>query len=221
MKNTILLLFAFVISGVAFAQQQPSFGVRAGLSSAGMRGEAVNNFKDLLDFTDGMITTTDRTGFFAGGYVNVPISDIVSVEPALYYTQKGYQLRGDLNLKGVEFLGVNARANLNTHYIDMPVLLKADFNGFQVFAGPQVSYLAKADLKTTAGVLGFNVLNRTMDATQQFNRWDVGLTGGIGYQFSNGVNVMAAYDHGLSRVDANQNVNSYNRAFKVGVGISF
>ena len=177
--------------------------------------------QNLLDYTDGMVTTSNRSGFFAGAYASIPVSEIISIEPALYYSQKGYQMRGELNLKGADFLGASATARLNTQYIDMPVMLKANFNGLQVFAGPQVSYLAQADLRTSAGVLGFNLLNKTMDATQQFNRWDVGITGGVGYQFKNGVNVMAAYDHGLSRVDANKNVESYNRGFKVGVGISF
>jgi hypothetical protein len=221
MKNRILLFAALIVSTLAVAQEKPTFGVRGGFTSTGMKGEAVNNLQNLLDFTDGMVTTSNRSGFFAGGYVNIPVSDVFSVEPALYYSQKGYEMRGEFNLKGVDFLGASATARLNTQYIDMPVLLKANVNGFQFFAGPQVSYLAQADLKTSAGVLGFNLLNKTMDATQQFNRWDVALTGGVGYQFKNGVNVMAAYDHGLSRVDANKNVESYNRGFKVGVGVSF
>jgi hypothetical protein len=221
MKNRILLFAALVVSTFAVAQEKPGFGVRGGFTSTGMKGEAVNNLQNLLEFTDGMVTTSNRSGFFAGGYASIPVSQMISIEPALYYSQKGYEMRGDLNLKGAEFLGASARARLNTQYIDMPVLLKANINGLQLFAGPQVSYLAQADLRATAGVLGFNLLNKTIDATDQFNRWDVGLTGGIGYQFKNGVNVMAAYDHGLSRVDANKNVESYNRGFKVGVGVSF
>ncbi|MGB8192114.1 MAG: porin family protein [Chitinophagaceae bacterium] len=220
MKNTILLFIAFTIASISFAQQ-PSFGVRAGYVSSGMRGEAVNNFKNLLDFTDGMITTSNHSGFFAGGYASIPVGEIVSIEPGLYYSQKGYDVKGTLKGKGVELLGVNAGAKLTSQYIDLPVLIKANISGFQVFAGPQVSYLAKSDLRTTAGVLGFNLLNTKMDATEQFNRWDVGLTGGVGYQFANGVNISAAYDHGLSKVDANQNFDSYNRAFKVGVGVTF
>jgi len=221
MKNRILLLTALIISSISFAQEKTSFGVRGGFISSGMKGEAVNNLQNLLDFTDGMVTTNNRSGFFAGGYANIPLGAQFSVEPGLYYSQKGYEMRGELNLKGLEFLGASATARLNTQYIDMPVLLKANFNGFQVFAGPQVSYLTNADLRTSAGVLGFNLLNNKLDATEQFNRWDVGVTGGIGYQFKNGVNVMAAYDHGLNRVDANKNVESYNRAVKIGVGISF
>lgn len=186
-----------------------------------MRGDAVNSLESLIDFTEGRITTANKTGFFGGGYVSIPVSESVSIEPGIGYTQKGYQMRGELGIKGVEFLGANAKAALTTHYIEMPVLLKADVGGLQLFAGPQVSYLAKADLRTTAGVLGFNLLNRTMDATQQFNQWDAAVTGGLGYQFENGFNIRASYDHGLSRADANKNLNAYNRAFKVGVGYSF
>ncbi len=193
----------------------------AEVTSASMRGDAVNSLGNILDFTNGMITTGSRTGFFAGAYATVPLSDVISVEPALYYSQKGYEMKGSLNVKGLGFLGANAKAKLNAQYIDLPVLLKANINGFQVFAGPQVSYLTNADLHTTAGVFGINLLNTKLNATSQFNRWDAGVTGGIGYQFINGINVMASYDHGLTRVDANRSLNSYNRSFKVGIGMSF
>lgn len=221
MKKQLLLSTAIFISTFAMAQVKPSFGIRGGLSSAVIRGDAASNLNKLLDFTDGMFTTGNRTGFFAGTYAAIPLGANVTLEPALYYTQKGYALKGNLAMKAVDFLGAGVHARLNTHYIDLPVLAKANFSGFQVFAGPQISYLAQADLKTTAGVLGLNLLNKKMDATAQFNRWDAGLTGGIGYQFANGMNVAASYDHGLSKVDANKNMNSYNRSFKIGVGFSF
>lgn len=221
MKKHILLLVCIAISSLAIAQIKPTFGVRAGLSSSGMRGDAVNSLKNSIQFANGMITTHDHTGFFAGTYASIPVSSVFSVEPALYYSQKGYQLNGDFSIKGLDFLGANAKADLNSQYIDIPVVLKANMDGFQVFAGPQVSYLVKADLKTTAGALGINLLNKTIDASSQFNRWDAGVTAGIGYQFTNGMNVMGSYDYGLTKVDANRNLNSYNRSFKVGVGFSF
>lgn len=221
MKKQILLFASFAISAITFAQSKPSFGISGGVTSSNMKGDAVNSLQNLIDYTNGAITTSSHTGFFAGVNAAIPVSELVSVQPGLYYSQKGYDMQGDLNIKGADFLGINGKAKLTSSYIDIPVLLKLNFNGLQVFAGPQVSYLAKADLKTTAGVLGFNVLNKTMDATNQFNRWDAGVTGGIGYQFTNGFNVFASYDHGLSKVDANQNVDSYNRSFKVGAGFRF
>lgn len=221
MKKHFLLFALVTVSAFAFAQTKPSFGIRAGATQAGLQGDAVNSFQSLLDFADGAITTHSRTGVFGGAYVTIPVSDKFSIEPGLYYSQKGYELRGELSLSGAEFLSANASARLNTSYIDLPVLAKANLSGFQVFAGPQVSYLADAKLRTTAGALGFNVLDKTMDAKNQFNQWDVALTGGIGYQFANGFNVSAAYDHGLSKVDNGQNLDTYNRTFKVGLGINF
>jgi hypothetical protein len=94
-------------------------------------------------------------------------------------------------------------------------------NGLQVFAGPQVSYLVQANLKTTAGALGINLLNKDLDVSQQFNRWDAGVTGGIGYEFTDGINIMASYDYGLVKVDANRTFNSYNRSLKLGIGFKF
>ena len=221
MKKQILLLGTFFIAALAFGQSTTSFGLRAGVASSGMKGEAVNSLNSLLEFSDGMITTRNRTGFYGGGFASILLSEAVSLEPGLYYAQKGYELTGELAIKGAEFLGANARARLTSHYVDLPVLVKVNMSGFQVFAGPQLSYLAKSDLRTTAGVLGFNLLNKTMDATEQFNRWDAGVTGGVGYQFANGLSLTAAYDHGLMKTDKNQNMDAYNRAFKVGLGFRF
>ena len=222
MKKQILLIIITVSSFAAFAQTNVSFGVKTGFTSASMRGDAVNSLNNLLDFANGMITTKNRTGFFAGGYASIPLSELISVEPGLYYSQKGYELRGDLGIKGLEFLGANAKASLQSDYIDIPILLKANLGGgLQLYAGPQISYLSQAQLKTSAGVLGFNVFKNTTDATSQFNRWDMGVTAGVGYQFKGGFNISAAYDYGLTKVDANKSINGYNNAIKIGVGIAF
>jgi hypothetical protein len=221
MKKHFLLLATLAISTITFAQIKPSFGVRAGLSSAGIRGDAADNLTSMLDFTNGMVTTSDNNGYFAGLYATIPVADMITVEPAIYYSQKGYQMRGEFAVKGMEFIGATANAKLTTNYIDIPLLLKANMDGFQFFAGPQMSYLMSADLKTTAGALGINLLNKTLDATQQFNRWDAAVTAGVGYQMTSGINLMASYEHGLSKLDANKNTDSYNRSFKVGLGISF
>ena len=221
MKKQILSLITIVISSVTIAQVTPSFGVRAGLTSSTLEGDAIANLQSLLDFSAGKVTTASHTGFFAGTYATIPIDDMLSVEPAIYYSQKGYELNGQLNVKGLEFVGANAKAKLNSNYLDIPVLLKANIDGFQLFAGPQLSYLMQADLQTNAGVLGINLLKNKLDATSQFNRWDMGVTGGVGYKFTSGLNVMASYDYGLSKADAGKNLKSYNRSFKIGVGMSF
>ena len=88
MKKQILLLGTFFIAALAFGQSTTSFGLRAGVASSGMKGEAVNSLNSLLEFSDGMITTRNRTGFYGGGFASIPLSEAVSLEPGLYYAQR-------------------------------------------------------------------------------------------------------------------------------------
>ena len=148
MKKQILLFSSIIVSSVVMAQTQPTFGIRAGVSSSSIKGDAANSLQDLLEVTDGIVTTGSRTGVFAGVNASIPVSGNISFEPGIYYAQKGYEMKGSLDLKGIEFLGANAKAKLTSHYVDIPLVLKANMGGFEVFAGPQLSYLAKADLKT-------------------------------------------------------------------------
>lgn len=221
MKKHLLLLLFSLYSLFSIAQSTISYGFRAGVSVAGIRGDAKNSLNSLVDYTNGKVSTSDHTGFFAGGYFSIPIDEVLTFQPGLYYSQKGQVMRGDINFKGVEFLNANATARLTTNYIDIPLVAKANFDGLQFFAGPQVSYLMNADLKMSAGLFGLNLLNKTIDASDQLNRWDMSLTGGMGYRFNNGVNITGAYDHGLSKLDKGTNLNVYNRTIKVGLGIEF
>ncbi|HRD57370.1 MAG TPA: porin family protein [Ferruginibacter sp.] len=221
MKKQILLFTISIFSLGAYAQT-PTVGVEAGYSSFGINGEASKNLNNLIDFADGMLATQSRSGFYAGLNTAIPISKSVVVQPGLYYAQKGYELRGNFAVKGLEFLGANARARLQNDYIDIPVLIKANVaDGLQVYGGPQISYLSSSKLKINAGALGFDLFSQTIDAKEQFNQWDLGLVGGLGYEFKNGFNINASYNHGLSRVDANKNVKGYNNGFKVGIGLRF
>lgn len=221
MKKQLLLLAALAVTAMSIAQQKTSFGIKAGITHSGLRGDAMNNLEDMISFSNGMIALQNKSGFFAGGNATIPLGKSFSIQPGLYYSQKGYALKGELDVKVLSFLGANAKAQLNTHYIDLPVLAKVNMGGFELFAGPQLSYLAKADLRLTAGALGFNVYDKKIDATDELNKWDAAVTGGLGYEFSNGMNISASYDHGLSKTDANKRMDSYNRAFKVGIGFNF
>ncbi len=220
MKNKILLAVCTLFSVASFAQQI-TYGVGAGTTNTGMRGDAVQSMQQLLNVTDGILTTKSVTGFYAGGFTNIPVSENLSIEPGLYYSAKGYELGGSYSIKGIGLLSAHASTRLHSAYIDMPILLKANLNGFQVFAGPQLSYLTSAKITTNAGISIFNLVTSKTDVTNRLNRWDAGLTAGAGYQFSNGIRLTASYEHGLSKVDAGQNTNTYNKGFKLGAGFSF
>lgn len=221
MKKKILLSLGLLLSIISFAQNKITYGGAAGVSIYNMRGETISELKQLLNFTDGIITTNSVTGIHGGGYVNIPVGGNLSLEPGLYYTSKGYQQKGSYTVKDISILSADATSTLRSNYIDLPVLLKANFNGLQVFAGPQVSYLTNANLNTRATVAFYNLLNNNMDVTNRFNRWDAGVTGGAGYQFGNGLRLTATYERGLMRADAAKNSQLFNQGIKISAGFSF
>ncbi len=218
----IFITFVVVLISITVLKAQTSFGIQAGAINSSIKGEAMKNLNSVVDLSNGIINTSSKIGITAGGYAHIPISKAISIEPGINYSQKGYTIEGDLKIDALKFLGANARAKVNAHYIDIPVLLKAEVTkGLTAFAGPQFSYLIKNNLHVNAGVLGISLYNNRLDITDNFNRIDMGISGGFGYRFDNGINIKAAYDHGLSRVDKNKNFNAYNNAVKLVIGFTF
>lgn len=203
-------------------QSTVSFGIRAGLNLADWEGETMQSVQDLVDMSGGSVSQQMRTGFHAGGYVSIPILPGFEIEPGLQYSQKGTVLTGKIPLEQVEFLNTNVTITNKAEYLDMPVLAKVYVGeGFHIFAGPQVSYLLSNKVKAEAGALGFKALNQEFDMKSGFREFDVAVTGGLGYKFTNGFNVSAGYDYGLNSIDDNGSFDTFNRVVKASVGFTF
>lgn len=222
MKKSFLLSIIFSLMMISVTHAQVSYGIRAGANFSKWQGDDLQIVEDLVDKTNGYLVTKGMTGFHAGGYVHIPISETFSFEPGLEYSRKGYSIKGDLKIDALKFLAVNAGAQVQQHYIDIPLVLDANlYKGLHVYAGPQVSYLVRSTLNAKVGVLGISLFNKGFGITERFNKVDLGLTGGIGYQFENGINLRAGYDYGLSKLDRNDNYAVYNRVVKVSIGYTF
>jgi Outer membrane protein beta-barrel domain len=222
MIKKIFAVIIFSITMINITNAQVSYGVRSGVNYAKWQGEDLQIIEDLIDKTDGYVVSKGRTGLHIGGYVHIPITNGLAFEPGLVYSKKGYSLKGDFQIPVLKYLGINARAQVQSHYIDIPLVMKANvYKGLQVYGGPQVSYLVRSTLNAKIGVLGITLFNRGVGITERFNKVDLGLTGGIGYQFDNGLNLQAGYDYGLSKLDKNDNYAAYNRVVKVSVGYTF
>lgn len=220
-KIFTLTAIILLLSGAAgFAQVKT--GINAGLNNSKWGGDAMGSLGSLIGFTNDIVTTQPQNGVYVGGFAEIPLTPVLSVQPGIYYSQKGYGMRVEVTGKNIGFLNAGGNIRVQSHYIDIPLLLKAQVaKGLQVYAGPQVSYLAKSNLKTDAGLLGFSLFKSTTDITSQFNKVDLALAGGIGYTFDNGFSINIGYDHGLSRLDKNSITNTYNRTFKAGIGFRF
>src|SRR5882724_2881406 len=126
MRQTFLLaLFCFVITGIHsqnIAKEQYSV-------SGGLLGAA--NFSEFRK-PSADIDYNTKTGWSAGGWLNLPLSRGFSIEPQLLYSSYRY------------FTPSNATVLLkdgSIGYISVPVLLKFHAGDhFAITAGPQVDF---------------------------------------------------------------------------------
>ena len=124
MKKILILCLALLGAGASEAQV-----------AVGGKGGA--NFSNIIKTGDDDFSTSFKTGFHAGLFINIPLAGSLSFSPELVYSQKGYSASGS------SLLGGDYDYTLTSNFIEVPVLLKINAApGFGIHLGPQVSFLA-------------------------------------------------------------------------------
>ena len=123
MKKTIATLVLALIVCNIFAQdndqklQKIGYGLIAGLNS--MHNKTVNETSDNVQ---------KKSGVYIGAFVNIPTSDVFSVQPEIIYSSTEFQGRNNVNI------------------LHIPVLLNFELgNGFSGFLGPEGQVLINLD----------------------------------------------------------------------------
>lgn len=190
------------------------FGVKAGANLSNLAGDVVNQdqFKN-------------RFGFHGGVMVNFGLGDIVSIQPEVLYSQKGFKF-GDQQFT---LLGNTVRntGNVRYDYIDVPVLVRVRAAGLFFEVGPQYSYLMNVSTDRTQTLNG-NIVGNAGSGTSNLDnvqRNELGYVGGLGYQASNGVMIGLRYTGAFTDFAKNNNYsngdfrNARNSAFQAYVGV--
>ncbi len=129
MKTIVRLALPLALLIAAPLPAQTTIGVKGGINVA----DVSTNVVDVSDLVD------SKTGFVGGGFVTLGLGSLFAVQPELLYSQKGFN---------AEEGGLSAQ--LNTNYIEIPVLLKAQFKLAMlrpaVYAGPVVSFETTCNL---------------------------------------------------------------------------
>ena len=185
MRKIIFLLL--VVYAGTLKGQELKFGVKAGLNLSSLRydPEPPINFKL-------------KPGFHIGGIFQYKLSEKFALESQLLYSQQGVKTQLENVMlygsnPGDPFIGppngITVEATTMLNYINLPILAKYYFKeGLFVNLGPQLGYLinAKAEEK-----------NVKFDMKEYYTDIDLGLNGGLGYEFPNGIIVNANYYLGL------------------------
>jgi hypothetical protein len=188
-------LFLFSCATLAFsaANAQSGFGIRGGANFFNFGGSDVKE----NDYTN-------RVGFHAGVYATILPEGPVSIEPGVFYSVKGTQNDDVLDSRAI------------FDYIDVPVLVRFRVGeGFNLFAGPQVSFLTKSKFEGNFGSSTVSI------NTDEVKNTDAGLVVGLGYNLPQGFNIQGSYDYGMTPIFKNSDADVYNRGFKVSLGYTF
>jgi hypothetical protein len=129
-KQLGVLLVMFSVVNIAIAQgrldysERLTFGVKGGL-----------NLSNVYDTKGEQFDADAKFGFVAGGFVSIPLGEVIGVQPEILISQKGFQATGVL-------LGAPYSFTRTTTYIDVPLLFAIKpFELLTLLAGPQYSYL--------------------------------------------------------------------------------
>jgi hypothetical protein len=144
-----------------------------------------------------------KLGFLGGVALSVPAGPI-TIAPELLYVNAGYSYEF-ANVRYPATLGF-ATAEILVRYSIQPV------PGLHVTAGPRVSYLLTGNIETPQGS-GFDPYD--------FERFQYGLTGGVGYSFLTRYMVQARYSRDLSNLIAGANKPVSSQIISLVVGMSF
>ncbi|MGA9363887.1 MAG: porin family protein [Bacteroidota bacterium] len=198
-----LILFSFGLG--AQAQSTVSLGFQAGLNLAD--ASTSPNF--------GEIST--RMGLMVGGYLEISLSDVFSIQPELFEIQKGAE-------SSVRTESGPSIIKWNFEYAELPILVKVKLGLNQVrafvFAGPNIGIKTQAESEVTLGTR-----SQTNDIKDQIKSteisFDFGIGGEVRIDSTVALTTSIRYSHGLTDINKDTMVSWRSYGIQVVLGAEF
>jgi len=188
MKKITILLAAILLLFIAIPNQgisqenhgsnSPRFGIKGGV-----------NFSNL--YTNDNSEASMLTGYHFGLLCKVPITRIVAIQPELYLTTKGAEVK-------YNSLFIDGTASFKLNYLEMPLLIVVNITpNFNIHFGPYGAFLINGKARNVSNISLFN-FEQNID-THDYNRWDAGIAVGAGIDLG-ALSIGARYNYGLTNV---------------------
>jgi len=199
-KVLFFAVFAFFAMTATYAQA--SFGAKAGVNFASLNGDDVDDL-------DG------RTNFHIGGVANFELSELISLQPELVFSQQGAKYEDNDGTDKEE-------GTLKLSYINIPVLL--DFTlaeGFSLQAGPQfgINVVAEEEYDYSYEIFGETISESGTEDIDDVETLDMGVAAGAQFKMENGLFFQARYVIGFSEII--KDVKAKNSVVSLSVGWFF
>lgn len=153
---------------------------------AGIKGGL--NWSNLI--VDDVNTRNDRIGFHAGVYGQLFSSRAFTIQPEVNFSTKGNKIERNVGVIDQEY-------KFNLSYIDIPVLAVFKLGRVaEIHVGPYWAYLVGANIDRDGDVADtFDRVDR-----DNFEKWDYGLAGGLGFNLGKGAQLGARYNYGMKDI---------------------
>jgi hypothetical protein len=195
----ILVTFAMCILVTTSSHAQIAFGIKGGIKFATVGG------------ADAAPIVKSRTGFAAGAYMEASFPFLLTVQPEMLYTTKGFTLSSTS-------IGQTVTSTNTYSYIEIPVLVKFSLPvpvvKPKLYIGPEIGFLLSAENKYEA--TGFSTRETNIDSL--LSSTDIGVVFGASAHVLV-VDVDVRYDVGLRTTIKNGTGKVYNRTWSIMVEI--
>ncbi len=150
MKKKWMIVATVVAFGVTQVNAQSDVVVKSNGLHLGARVGA--NLSNVISDKSSNYTTGAKLGANAALFLEIPLAPMVSLQPEIQFSQKGYKSTGT-------YLGSAYEYKQTSNFIEVPLLLKIKpSKSFGVFAGPQFSYLVSTKTKFTTNNVSYENL---------------------------------------------------------------
>lgn len=209
------IAFLIIIAVCGFSQvHAQNFGVKAGYNYSTLSGE-----------TSSISTIEGLSGFYIGGLVELPISNMLSIQPELIFSRQGVDLR-----QGLKNLSIRTdTSEIRLDYLNIPVMAKVNLGPIFLEGGVQFGFLVN---KPKVDSYIANVYLRNLLDKDSYNSFDFGVGAGLGVKLNQHFFVETRYTYSLTNVfDPNDKHfksslisdgdNFKNSVFSIGLGMKF
>lgn len=182
LRNLSLLVSAVAISVVSFTDAQAQY------ARAGIKGGL--NLSNL--YVDEAEDDNARIGWHAGFYGQLFASEAFAIQPEVNFSTKG------TGVTRIDATSARYESKFNLQYIDIPVLAVFKLGEFaEIHAGAYWAYLLGAEIKNNNNDPDneFTTIDR-----DNFDDWDYGLVGGIGFNLGESTQLGLRYNYGLNEI---------------------
>ena len=208
MKKLITTIFTLLFFAISFSQI--SYGVKAGYSNSSMKWNE-GNIKTKFD---------SKSYFYFGGFVENKISEKVTLQGELHYTELGGKYERDLvAIVGDEIVNMGkADFKIKVPQISLPISAKYSINEqIKILGGINFNFIVNPTFETVPDIT-IPYKKGDIDSFKSFN---VNPFIGAEYQFYKNFFAEARYNIGLLDAAKADAINTYFNTFQIGFGYKF